>query len=104
MPPGPTPPYGFAGAFDSFGALTLTWKSRQPDGAVGTTFQVSRRLNNSGRYEILDTVGTREFVDTTLPVGTHSVAYVVVAKRGAKTSTPAGFTMRFGQGGGGGGW
>ncbi|QQS10344.1 MAG: fibronectin type III domain-containing protein [Phycisphaerales bacterium] len=87
--PDPTPPFDFVATIDSFGDLTLSWKSRQPAGVSGTTFQVSRQMNGTGAWEILDTVGLREFVDETIPQGTNSVAYIVRAKRSNRQSVPS---------------
>jgi hypothetical protein len=101
--PPPNAPYQLSATLDSEGNLNLKWKATQPQGVTGVVYFIKRALNGSGTYTQLDTVGEKKFTDSTVPVGTSSVAYVIIAKRGSQQSSPSeSLTLRFGRAGGGG--
>lgn len=100
--PPPTAAFELATNLDSEGNLTLTWKASQPRGVSGVVYFVRRSLNNAAFVQI-NTVGEKVCIDTTIPQGTTSVAYNIVAKRGGDQS-PLSETIqiRFGHAPGGG--
>ncbi|HYD00720.1 MAG TPA: hypothetical protein VEB22_05785 [Phycisphaerales bacterium] len=65
--------------------MTVKWKSSQPAGTSGTVYSIYRGLSGA-TPTLLDTVGPREFVDTTIPAGSTGVSYYIKAKRSGKTS------------------
>jgi hypothetical protein len=99
--PGTLPPPGqptdFTAGIDGNGALTIKWKCSNPRGVSGVIYQITRRLNNTGAYTFLDTVGAKKFVDGTIPAGTFAVSYKVVGKHGQQVGTVSDqFTVQFG--------
>ena len=93
-PPGR--PDQFKATIDSIGAVTLTWTCANPSGAVGTLYQLARRLGPTGEFVHLGTSGKRRFVDATIPAGTASVTYEVRAIRSTKFGIAAQFNVTFG--------
>jgi hypothetical protein len=98
--PTPVPPPGtpsdFAATLNPDGSLKLKWKCTNPRGAVGTMYQVTRRIGGSGPFHALGGSGTKTFLDPTVPAGTASVTYQVTAVRSTATGTAAQFTVNFG--------
>jgi hypothetical protein len=97
--PAPGLPTGFTATLLPDGALKLRWKCPNPANAVGTVYQVSRRIGDAGGggpFVAAGVVGKRTFVDTTLPAGTASVTYEVVAVRSTATGVAARFVVNFG--------
>lgn len=69
----------------------------------GVIYSVRRSID-SADFVLLDSVGGKEFVDETVPVGTQTVSYSVKAKRGSQSSGwSEALTIRFGRIGGGSG-
>ena len=67
------------------GEVILTWKTKQPRGVSNVTFEIHRAFNNDlSTMKIIDTTAGREFIDSTIPRGTHSVHYTLVPKRGSQ--------------------
>jgi hypothetical protein len=102
--PSPVGPPGTATDFKAVlnpadGSVKLSWKCPNPTGSTGTIYQVLRRIGSSGAFSPLTTLGTRTFIDTTLPAGTASVTYQITAVRSTSTGAPAQFTVNFGSGG-----
>lgn len=95
--PAPLPPYEMSASLDTVGNLILRWKTSQPSGVFGVIYSVQRSLDD-GPFVLLDSVGEKEFVDMTVPLGTQSVSYTIRAKRGQQVSawSPA-YTVRFGR-------
>lgn len=101
--PPPTSPFDLSATLDSEGNLLLKWKARQPQGLSNVIYSVRRAFNGSGTYTLLDTVGGKKFLDTSVPFGTTSVSYTVVAKHGTNFSAPSSsLTLQFGRAPGGG--
>ncbi len=97
--PAPTAPFSITGTLNSMGDLILKWKARQPAGTSNVVYAVRRALDG-GEFVTLDTVGGKEFVDETVPVGTRTVTYAIQAKRGRQRSEwSEAVTLRFGRGG-----
>jgi hypothetical protein len=65
------------------GVLNFKWKS---ENATGGFFQIKRKIGAaSNPWVIIGGSGNREFVDTTLPMGTTNVSYVI---QGFRSGTP----------------
>jgi hypothetical protein len=77
-PPGA--PYGFVAQLRPDGALLLRWRCDHPRGAKGTQYGVRRSIDG-GAFEHVGVVGTKQFVDATLPAGAGRVLYEVQARR-----------------------
>ena len=109
--PGPVGPPGTPQAFkvelNADGTLVLKWKCANPAGAVGTTYQVARRIGAGGAggaggaFVAIGGSGIKEFTDATIPAGSSSVTYQITAVRSTAVGAPAQFTVNFGVGGGG---
>lgn len=87
LPP-PVAPVHLSTRLDSMGHVTVLWKGRQPRGVDGVVYFIQRSLNG-GPYVLLDSTGEKSYTDETVPVGTHSVSYIVTAKRGGQESRPS---------------
>jgi hypothetical protein len=92
----PTVPTDFVASINQDGFLTLAWKSSNAANSSGAFFNISRQINGEGAFAPLGAVPGREFIDTTIPVGTGQVGYRVQGRRGAFLSDPAYYTVRFG--------
>ncbi|MFN7021465.1 MAG: hypothetical protein ACK4WH_09080 [Phycisphaerales bacterium] len=102
-PPSPPPPRSGIGAvippraphtlraalLPGSGAITLTWKARQPAGVAGVVYTVARRLAGEAVYAPIGTTGAKMFTDETIPAGTAAVSYRVTAQRGSLATAPA---------------
>ncbi len=96
----PAQPRAFTAGLNGNGSLTVKWKCSNPRGVSGVVYQVSRRLNNTGPFSVLDTVGGKQFVDGSIPAGTFAVTYKVVGKRGQRVGPVSDqFTVQFGAAG-----
>jgi hypothetical protein len=60
--------------------LELRWKCRHPRGAVGTVYEVHRRIGINGELVFLGTTGEKRLVDQTIP-SVPQVLYQVRAVR-----------------------
>lgn len=78
------------------GSLLMQWKCRNPRGAVGTTYRISRQLGESGPYEYLGFTGEKKFEDITLPRGTALASYQIQAARSTRVGAVASFPVTFG--------
>jgi hypothetical protein len=78
------------------GSLRLSWKCRHPRGAKGTMYQVYRRLGNEGEYAFLGASGKKKFIDLTIPAGTRTVIYRIVAVRSTARGDVAEFPVNLG--------
>jgi hypothetical protein len=81
------------------GSVVLRWTCKNPRGAVGTMYQVRRKLGDPlspGSFEFLGYVGEKEFVDETIPPGTASLQYEVQAIRSTSKGPEARFAFNFG--------
>lgn len=78
------------------GAITLAWKCVNPTNAVGTIYEVRRRVGSSGDFVMIGASGAKEFEDATLPSGAGQVAYQVNGLRSTVRGPVAEFTVRFG--------
>jgi hypothetical protein len=99
--PAPGTPANFVAELSQGGALTLKWKCPNPARSQGTTYQVSRRVGAGGDFVVVGTTGVKRWVDATVPAGTASVTYRIVATRSTAQGPEALFTVNFGVGGGG---
>lgn len=100
LPP-PGLPTGFTFTLNQVGTLTLKWRCRNPRGAQGTIYQVSRQVDATGAFTFIGVSGIRRFVDETLPSGAASVTYEIVAIRSTTRGNPGRFIVNFGVGGAG---
>ncbi len=94
--PPPNPPTNLSASVDSLGNVVVKWKASQP--AQGTVYSITRAFNNTANFTLIEVVGEKQYVDSTVPLGTSSVAYVIIAKRAGTTSTPSErLTIQFGR-------
>lgn len=97
--PAPGTPTDFVATLNPDGSLKLKWKCANPPGAVGTMYQVMRRVGAAGEFVTIGGSGTKSFVDATLPAGAAAaggVTYQVVAVRSTATGAAARFTVNLG--------
>lgn len=87
--PAPNAPTSAHARVDASGSIVVTWKGRQPRGFSGTVYSVSRALNGAPHETLLDVVGGKEFIDDTVPLGTHTVRYQIRARRLQRESATA---------------
>jgi hypothetical protein len=80
----------------SMGLLAITWRCRNPRGAKGTMYNVSRQIGFDGPVEFLATVGAKRFIDATLPAGATRVTYAVRAVRSTKVGPEGRFDISIG--------
>lgn len=97
LPP-PTPPRTFASRINPDGTLTLTWTARQPVGVTDVVYLVRRRLEGEREFALVGTEGANKtFTDTTIPIGTAMVEYLITPKRGDAEGPPGPlYSVRFG--------
>lgn len=96
--PPPNAPTNLSASVDSYGNVVVKWKASQPRGASGTVYSVTRAFNNGANFTLIDVVGEKQFVDSTVPLGTSSVSYIVTAKRSGTSSVPSErLTIQFGR-------
>jgi len=82
----PESPTDLRGRITSDGAVELTWEGSL---ARRTFYEVLRRLAGEEAWTVLDSVGAKRYLDSTVPPGTSRVQYRVRAKRGTRTSPSA---------------
>lgn len=97
----PGTPTDFKVQIQQDGSLILTWKCENPTNAVGTIYQVSRRIGATGDFVILGATGSRKFIDDSLPINSAPITYRIMAVRSTVAGSPAQFTVSFGTGGDG---
>lgn len=104
--PPPGTPFDFKISLEQGGALGLKWKCNNPEGSVGTIYEVRRQAQGSpaDQWTFAGATGTREFLDTTLPssMAATGVNYQITAVRSTGRGVPSIFNVRFGVSGGGG--
>ncbi len=83
-------------ALGATGALTLTWKCKNPAGAQGTMYQVWRKLDNETISTYLGGSGDKKFVDDTIPAGTSKITYQFQAVRSTAVGPDSTFNVTFG--------
>ena len=85
------------------GALQLKWKCSNPTGAVGTVYEIRRKLSTAAPFVFIGAAGgDKTFVDDTVPFGSSSVFYQVVGRRSGLVGPSNTYVVTFGVGGGGG--
>jgi hypothetical protein len=94
-PPPPGVPTDFRVDLLASGALSLTWKSRNPRGAGGTIYELVRQVDG-GAFTFVGSTGSRVFTDDTVPAGAAVVTYQITAVRSTARGKPARHTVRFG--------
>ncbi|MGH7214903.1 MAG: hypothetical protein ACREIT_09080, partial [Tepidisphaeraceae bacterium] len=92
-PPGK--PSAFEAALDVTGALTLTWKCKNPRGSQGTIYQLWRKIDG-GALTYIGGAGRRRFVDATVPAGSAGVVYQIQAVRSTAKGEWATFNVNLG--------
>jgi hypothetical protein len=97
-PPGE--PYGFKQSLGQDGAVTLTWRCKQPRGAQCTAYIVERCNSGStrGPFRLVAHVGERTIRDATIPPGTPAVVYRIQAMRSTGRGPVAMHTVHLGGG------
>lgn len=91
----PGEPSNFKVELQNNGALTLTWKCKNPANSTGTTYQVWRRIAGTNDLAFLGVTGERKFVDSTVPAGTTQATYQVQAFRSTLAGPWAQFNVNF---------
>jgi hypothetical protein len=94
-PPPPGVPTDFGVELLASGALSLTWKSRNPRGVGGTIYELVRQVDG-GAFTFVGSTGSRVFTDDTVPAGAAAVTYQITAVRSTARGKPARHTVRFG--------
>lgn len=79
----PGKPFDFRVTLGSTGAINLRWKNTHATGAV---YVIHRRLDGTGPFDNLASVGAKRFTDHTVPAGTRQVEYQVQAMRSTGVS------------------
>lgn len=97
LPPGTCKTYS-ATILDG-GSLQINWKCTNPPGTSGVVYEVRRRIA-MGEYVFIGAVGTKKFIDNTLPAGSSTVTYQVTGTRGNQRGVSSSFNVTFGVGGG----
>lgn len=100
--PAPTPapgtPESFKVTLRPDGTLGLRWKCSNPGSGQGPVYEILRRIGN-GPMVFLRAVGTKSYIDDSLPGGAEPATYQITAVRTTVRGTPAQFTVQFGVGG-----
>ena len=96
----PGTPYRFQAALKPNGSVELKWKCDNPAGCTGVIYQVFRKVESTGEYVYVGGVGTREFVDATVPAGVPTVMYQIQGTRTTAVGDAAEFVVNFGVSGG----
>lgn len=98
--PGPVPapgtPTDFKVTLNPDGSLRLKWKCPNPAGGGGTIYQIARRIGAGGDFAAIGVSGKRTFLDATIPAGSASVTYLIVAVRSTAAGVAAEFTVNLG--------
>ncbi|MGE0366624.1 MAG: hypothetical protein AB7Q00_12935 [Phycisphaerales bacterium] len=97
--PAPTTPTDLKAAFNlTTGAITISWKATQPQGASGTSYNVFRKAQGETDFTNLGSSTGKSFVDNTFFAGPDSVQYAVQAVRSSETSQlSAALVINFGR-------
>lgn len=99
-PPGQ--PTNITATLDDEGNITLKWKCVNPAGG-NVVYSIERRDGTDGDFTTLDIVGSRVYLDETIPAGAPTIQYRIRGHRGQMDGpASATFTLQFGHGGGGG--
>ena len=81
------------------GGIGLRWKASQPSNVTGVVYRVERQTGNGTTWTLVALTGTKNTIDTSVPVGTSRVIYRVIAQRGSLTSNASNpLEIRFGTG------
>lgn len=100
-PPGK--PTDFVVTLNQSGSLNLKWKCANPPGAVGTVYEVLRRIGAGGTFTYVGVAGgDKSYTDETLPAGSSGVAYRVTGLRSGLRGPTVQCDVNFGVAGGGG--
>ncbi|UYV11521.1 MAG: hypothetical protein NCW75_09430 [Phycisphaera sp.] len=91
--PAPDEPGQPTTGLDNNGAAVLAWTGKGP---AGTRYAVRRQLEGETGWTAIGDTHEKAFVDRTLPAGTPSVAYQVVAKYGPHAVAGVPTVMRLG--------
>lgn len=94
--PAPGKPDRFGLRLLGNGWVELTWTCKNPRGSTGTMYHVCRKINNEPDYTFLHAVGTKRFVDTTLPEGATNIYYRVQAVRSTTRGEGGEYAVNFG--------
>jgi hypothetical protein len=101
LPP-PGMPTNFRAELRQDGTLKLTWTCKNPKGSQGTMYEVWRRdgdgAGGAGAMRFIATAGVKKFVDQSIPAGTASVIYQVIAVRSTRRGMPSTYNVSFGVG------
>ena len=103
LPP-PGKPDRFKVRLRQDGTLELSWTCKNPKGSQGTIYEVWRQDGGGaggaagGALRFIATAGVKKFVDETIPAGTASVIYQVIAVRSTRRGVPATYSVSFGVG------
>lgn len=96
--PAPGTPTDFKAQLQPQGEIEVSFKCANPVGGQGTVYEIARKLGDAATFETIATVGTKKFVDDTLPRGTEKVTYGITAIRSTKKGVSGVFTVYFGVG------
>ena len=97
-PPPPGTPSKFSVRLLENGAIDLRWKCQNPSGTRGTMYEILRS-ERGGPMAFVASVGTKRFVDRTIPEQAGPLTYQITALRSTSRGKPARVTIRFGEAG-----
>jgi len=95
----PGMPYRFETSLWPNGSVALRWKCDHPAGAVGTIYEIFRRVGSDGQMVYLARAGKKNYLDQTVPRGAGTITYQIRAVRSTKVGDAAEFTVNFGTNG-----
>lgn len=102
--PAPGTPGDFTVSINELGAIRIDWKCANPTSAIGTVYEVSRRIGSpeESEFTFVGNTGKKFFEDTTLPSGSaggpFGVTYSVTGVRSTLRGNPGVFTLTIGAG------
>ena len=97
--PAPGTPIMPSTSLSQTGAVTLSWKCKNPRGSEGTVYEICRRVDGERAFTRVGTSGTRKYTDDAIPRGASTIVYQVTAIRSTRRGNPALFNVRFGMDG-----
>lgn len=94
--PPPGTPANFRAQLRGDGALSLSWKCKNPRGTEGTIYEVMRQVRGEAGFRYIGAVGVKRFTDDTLPAGAAEVHYRITAVRSTARGKSALFVVNLG--------
>ncbi len=87
--PAPAMPDNLTTTLLNDGSILLKWTATQPAPGAEVYFTVQRKLAGQAIFVNIGDTGEKKFIDASLPQGTPSATYQLIAKRGNHASEPS---------------